>query len=391
MTTHTPETAFEFHTKYAEWRKAHPNDDRLLHFGFANAQLDGGDILTTANVEEKMILGVASHNVYRTIDDIIIERADTVFLSDDLRELVTTAEVTMPDEVLFETDVYTPCGFVVFESPIQQMVTARCQADDLDNIITKVLSHGGTVTGTRLNGERNEDNTYNGYEVWEVNAIAWAHGGAVLDEARNRVDKSYGKDSLERLMLVNSAESSEADSRLFVRVFATMVYTVIDGVTISGGLLRNAPTRKLHQFIYGYGEDYTTFESDLDFGVDNEGARYHKQNRRFIVALLRLMEEYIEVDKSPVARPSSRRATRGGRTGETKTTTVLSLRRALYEEGESGTGRKVTLAHLVRGHWRRQWYPSQKTHRAKWINAHRRGGTGTESVTTKPRVIRVDR
>jgi len=51
-----------------------------------------------------------------------------VFLTDDLRELVNTAEATMPDEVLFATDIYAPCGFVVMETPIAMDVLSRMKA-----------------------------------------------------------------------------------------------------------------------------------------------------------------------------------------------------------------------------------------------------------------------
>jgi hypothetical protein len=102
------------------------------------------------------------------------------------------------------------------------------------------------------------------------------------------------------------------------------------------------------------------------------------------------MDEYVDVETTALPRAFGRRATRGGRKGDAKSVTTLSLRRALYDETD-GTGAKITLAHLVRGHWRNQWYPSRKTHRAKWIQAHRRGGNITDEVTERPRIIKVDR
>jgi hypothetical protein len=38
--------------------------------------------------------------------------------------------------------------------------------------------------------------------------------------------------------------------------------------------------------------------------------------------------------------------------------------------GESGAGRVYRHSWIVRGHWRRQWYPSRGEHRPVWINPH---------------------
>ena len=39
----------------------------------------------------------------------------------------------------------------------------------------------------------------------------------------------------------------------------------------------------------------------------------------------------------------------------------------------SSGGSKKNVMYLVRGHWRIQYYPSLKTHKPKWIDAHWRG------------------
>jgi hypothetical protein len=155
----------------------------------------------------------------------------------------------------------------------------------------------------------------------------------------------------------------------------------------------------MDMYAFFYGEDGMEIEREVS-GVGNfseaelneSSWERSREVRRFLVALFRLMDEYVDIDRHGLHRAFGKRATRGGRTGDTKNVTILSLRRALGDdEDESGTGAKITLAHLVRGHWRNQWYPSQGMHRAKWIRAHRRGGNAGDEVVTRPRIIKVDR
>lgn len=53
---------------------------------------------------------------------------------------------------------------------------------------------------------------------------------------------------------------------------------------------------------------------------------------------------------------------------------VVHLRRALRRPSEtSGVGREWSCSWLVRGHWRRQWYPSQAHHAPRWIAPYPKG------------------
>lgn len=56
---------------------------------------------------------------------------------------------------------------------------------------------------------------------------------------------------------------------------------------------------------------------------------------------------------------------------------IVSLRHRKHESvGEHGEGREYTHRWLVRGHWRKQWYPSEQRHIPIWINAHVKGPEG---------------
>lgn len=394
--------AFDLHTRFVEFRIGHPTMDRLLHLGYFRAY-EGHDVKETvsrATLEAEMERSKVYSTVATSLDNTILTRADTVFLTDDLRELVNTAEATMPDEVLFDTDVYTPCGFVVMETPLPMDVLSRARASEYDELVDLMRKHGGRIEGTRLNAEPDEYGDYIGTEHWQVRAFAWGDVGSIRTEALADIAQNYGTKSDEYRFAHETYMGSSDTKGIYVRVYGSLTSTTIDGLTMDVPTLAMAPLRLMDMYLFFYGEDGLQTEVGIH-GVDHLTDTHEmntaswdrsRQIRRFLVALFRLMEEYVDVDKSSLHRAHSRRATRGGRGGDVRNVTILSLRRALDDdEGGSGTGHKVTLAHLVRGHWRNQWYPSQKQHRAKWIRAHRRGGSTGDEVTARPRIIKVDR
>lgn len=396
----TPEKAFDFHTAYAEFRAGNPSADWNVHLGYYRAAR--GFSLPTGYDES---WARVYHESARTIDDTILMRADTVFLTDDLRSLVTTAEATMPDEVLFDTDVYTPCGFVVMETPLTQDISARISASDLDGLVASARAVGGTVTGTRLYGEEDKG-SYIGTDHWHIRAFAWADIEAMQPEALAEIDRRYGAESAIAVFARDAMLNYSGDARgVFVRVYGSTFRSTVDGLQFDIPFLaEKAPLRLVSQYVFFYGEEglalenavhgevTQTMDTDTSVMMNNESLSRAREVRRFLLALFRLMDEYVEIESTKLHRAYGRRATRSGRVGDVKNVTVLSMRRALYDdEGNGASGRKITMAHLVRGHWRKQWYPSQRMHRAKWIRAHRRGGNGTEEIAERPRVIAVDR
>ena len=394
----TASLAHSLHTDYLQYRESHPTMDRLLHLGYLRAREDQEkSVLTRDALESEAERGAVHHEVHRALDDTIIALGDTVFLTDDLRELVKTAEATMPDEVLFETDIFTPCGFIVMETPLNKTVRSLIGAEDFDSVLTLAKKYGAIVSGTRNDNEPDENGNYVGAENWEVQAFAWADASAITPIALLEIEKRFGKDSEEYALAQHISKNSENADAIQVRVFGTLVSTTVNGLTIEVPQLHIAPLRLMDMYVFFYGEDGVEIERQAS-GVDNSSEtelnesswERSREVRRFLVALFRLMEEYVDKDTTVLHRAFGRRATRSGRKGDAKSVTTLSLRRALYDETD-GTGTKITLAHLVRGHWRNQWYPSRKTHRAKWIQAHRRGGNTTDEVTERPRIIKVDR
>lgn len=395
----TPAEAFDLHTKLIEWRKSHATEDRLLHHGYYKAMIGtlGMGTLTRAERRTEYEFSQVYHNVARETDSAILTHADTVFLSDELRELVNTAEATMPDEVVFATDIYTPCGFIVMETPIQTSILSRVNGKDLDELTELVQSMTGNVRGTRKGQAPDENGDYIGVEHWEVQAYAWADISSIKNVGLARIGEMYGTDSPEYAFAsdVFLALKSE-ETGFFVRVYGTLVSTEIDGIVLESPEMQKSPLKLIDQYAFFYGEDGVAGEKEFreaHCGTEDEmGIRSLErisQVRRFLVALFRLMGEYVDKTEEKLPRAFSRRAFRADRSGRIGSVTTLSLRRSVYGDSEHGTGRKVTLAHLVRGHWRNQWYPSQNMHRAKWINAHRRGGNNGDEVVERPRIITV--
>jgi hypothetical protein len=66
-----------------------------------------------------------------------------------------------------------------------------------------------------------------------------------------------------------------------------------------------------------------------------------------------------------------------------KTVRVVSLRRRTQPSADAGDGTGRTYDHrwVVRGHWRKQWYPSRNDHLPIWISPHVKGPDGAPLLT----------
>jgi hypothetical protein len=73
-------------------------------------------------------------------------------------------------------------------------------------------------------------------------------------------------------------------------------------------------------------------------------------------------------------RPSLRRLKRASR--EPAPVRVITLRRQPADTGSHDSDREYHHQWVVRGHWRKQWYPSVNDHRPVWIAPHIKGPEG---------------
>lgn len=115
---------------------------------------------------------------------------------------------------------------------------------------------------------------------------------------------------------------------------------------------------------------------------------------RLLTALFRFIgEPWIEErDESP-GRACIRRAQRAG--SKQSSVRVVHLRKKAVtggggESSDDESHREYSCRFLVRGHWRMQWYPSQKRHAPKWIFPYVKGPED-KPLVVKDRVFSVDR
>lgn len=104
-------------------------------------------------------------------------------------------------------------------------------------------------------------------------------------------------------------------------------------------------------------------------------------------------QELVTTTPTAVSRAVKRRAERMRQAIE-PTCHVVALRRELHEhEPHTGPGTVVDWAHrwIVRGHWRRQFFPSRGTNAPMWIHPHVKGPTDKPFADDKPVVFAVRR
>ena len=78
---------------------------------------------------------------------------------------------------------------------------------------------------------------------------------------------------------------------------------------------------------------------------------------------------------------------RGGGEGGLRVVVLREESEGVQTSGQQG--RKRPRRHLVRGHWRQQWYPSIEGHRTKWIAPHLRAGRPADPpVSSDTRMVR---
>jgi len=98
-----------------------------------------------------------------------------------------------------------------------------------------------------------------------------------------------------------------------------------------------------------------------------------------ILKMLAFLSSHIpRVESVKMGRPERRRMSKAGYAARTVEETVSVVDLRAYEgtgAGPNGTGKQVDRSHhwWVRGHWRAQWFASEKAHHPIWIESHIKG------------------
>lgn len=109
---------------------------------------------------------------------------------------------------------------------------------------------------------------------------------------------------------------------------------------------------------------------------------------RVLMATLALMAQTVTTSERRRHGAEARRATRAGVEDPGVTVVRLCQRR----DSSSGRGGAVEWSSrwVVSGHWRNQWYPSEKTHRPVWIAPHIKG-PDDRPIKVREKVVLFDR
>jgi hypothetical protein len=298
---------------------------------------------------------------------------DPIFVSAEMCQLVDAARHSFEPEPLQLSDIMTPRGFLYFEEPL--LIPDR---------------HGRPL---------------------EIKAVAWSQQYSMEAEDREKLDARVAA----------FAERSEAGAVFGPRFVASeMDAMVADGLIDPHGLLvaiyseretylENAGSRlnadpKLVEAAYRNTEGTplvtvhvapwpydTTFEgNETDMAGEPTGAREWWQ---LLQTTFRLMQQRLA--HKGYARPQRARRREATRLGFPRDSeiVIVRLRREAGDEPPGEENGEANYSHrfIVSGHWRNQWYPSEKLHRQIWISPYVKGPEDKPLIVRPRRVFQWQR
>lgn len=137
---------------------------------------------------------------------------------------------------------------------------------------------------------------------------------------------------------------------------------------------------------------YQAHQWDTSFGENRDMSS--AQVLRWVYALWRFIQEpFIDGRAILPDRPAQKRAIRAGRpTAEVRVVRLRKKEQRHRPDAEQLTDDEILWSHrwLVQGHWRNQWYPSQRRHAPKWISGYVKGPEHLP-LLVKDTVFSVDR
>jgi hypothetical protein len=287
-------------------------------------------------------------NLYRA-EPLKMRAADPIFVSEEMCEVVEAAAATFQTEPLVPADLMTACGFMAYERPF--WVPDRF--DEPTNI--------AAVSWTPLLGETSKDLGVEG-------------GGKLIggDPA----------DLLRRFNEIDYIARWQEEDRFAPDGLGITLYTTNerDGRRILDG----PPLVPMHMTPWWFGMSYEG--NEVDQRGRPTGASWWW---RIVQTTFRLMQQTIV----------SRRAERPDRTTrrraksldfDDRDVVVVRLRRERDPRPDLGgpTG-EANYSHrfIVGGHWRNQWYPSERTHRQIWISPYVKGPEDAPLVVRPTRAM----
>ncbi|WP_133824593.1 hypothetical protein [Actinomycetospora succinea] len=270
-----------------------------------------------------------------------LKAAELFYVDADMTRLAVAATETLPVHGLHPTDVPAPAGFCVFAEPI---ATYLNEGGDFDGQPTSIVAVSwGDSPLMRLTRERG---------LW-MTQWTWKQPDAVAAQIHQRhgVPLARALDHAHRTVGPLAWENE-----------VTMLY----GAT---GQLATLTTAS-NELASVEDVDENTRGADIAGGTMHTGM--------IVRATWLLMNQpgVADIDTAALSRSERRRAKRDGR--EPPAVRVVRMIRHTedHPNPEEGAPARYRVRWTVRGHWRRQWYPSRGDHRPVWINPHLKGPDG---------------
>ena len=301
-----------------------------------------------------------------------LANGDTVYVSPEVCEEIIEASETMIDNVIIPQDVFSTNCLIVLGTPFEYVIPQLQATDEYE-------------------------------EVWSVQAIGLTTPSINSDihEAGEPSDglilHMYGSlRSVSKQMPDGSVETAEFIDSNSLRFTAKGESTVL--------------TRKQANHVMGgnIGLFMDRFANQIDF-IDTTALKFFRDNdgycdriikiKKFLIALFRLSDEYLEKADVVTSKPFRKRAIRAGRTAPLAGyVTTLRLRRvAGYNDSNDGTGAGVSYSFRVRGHWKRAYMRSRgfpvgdpRSYKHVYVKDYIKGKSHGDVVESH-RVIRMDR
>ncbi len=281
----------------------------------------------------------------------MMNKAETVFISRDMCTLIEAAANTLPDVPIQEEQVFWPSAFIYFERPIQH-------ADPM-------TPADGVVVPTRA--------IFYGYQQPVMDA------DAANDEAEERGLKNY------------LALPDEDLVPFIVRGLTHVTFVDTEAVTKEVEITPGELGTKIFPFdISGwvFGKSWETTRDPDEFRPGFTGYKVDPglaQQRKLLLATLLIAQQYIAVRSSTKSKRQVRR--RAERLDEPLPNygdiTYITLRR--NSEGAPGEVRSDGKGGLnyrfpVKGHWRHQYYSAKGEHHLIWIDPYIKGPKNTPLI-----------
>lgn len=294
---------------------------------------------------------------------------DPLYVSEEMSELVEVARDSFAPEPLLMSDLPTPRGFLWYAKPI--VIPTR---DGSDSLPIRALSWAQQY--------RLKEGVDPVAFVERLNdPDRWEEHGSVISQTEQDEFVAEGLQEATGIAVTLYVDSAE--------YLEVMAHRGASGERLeySRFITADVPVVPVHLAPWWYGMSFEGNEFDLDERPTGADGWW-----RLAQTTLRLMQQKLSTKSfGRPQRATRREATRLGFPPETEVV-IVRLRREGNEHHEpSGEPANYSHRFIVGGHWRNQWYPSEKIHRQIYIAPYVKGPEDKPLIVRPRRVFQWQR